>query len=109
METSSFLYLTTRGWKTGRPHEIEIWYVELEGRFYLISERGKRAHWVQNLTRNPEVTFRVADRPYRGRARTLDAPEDAALGRRVQELFEKKYDWSTGLIVELTGSPPDGV
>jgi hypothetical protein len=26
-----YLYLTTTGWKSGRPHEIEIWFTELMG------------------------------------------------------------------------------
>jgi deazaflavin-dependent oxidoreductase (nitroreductase family) len=104
MEVSPFLYLTTRGWKSGRPHQIEIWFVALAGRFYLISEQGVRAHWVQNLIRSPEVTFLVGGRQYDGSARTLESGEDAPLKRRVQDLFQAKYDWSDGLVVELSGS-----
>ena len=103
MSATPFLYLTTHGWKSGRAHQIEIWYVELDGRFYLISERGKRAHWVQNVTRHPEVTFHVAGGHYQGTARLVDSGDDASLQRRVQDLFQRKYDWSTGLIVELVG------
>lgn len=44
-----FLYLTTTGWKTGRPQEIEIWFTALDGRHYVIAELGERAHWLQNL------------------------------------------------------------
>jgi len=62
----AFLYLTTTGWKSGKPHEIEIWFTELDGRYYLISETGKQAHWVQNLRREPRVTFRVGRRTFRG-------------------------------------------
>jgi len=102
VETTDFLCLTTRGWKTGRPHEIDIWYVELEGRFYLISEGGARAHWVQNLMQDPQVTFRVAGRKYLGSARALESEVDAPLERRVQELFEAQYEWAKGLIVELS-------
>ena len=102
MEVSPFLYLTTRGWKTGKPHPIEIWFVELEGCFYLISEQGTRAHWVQNLKRDPDVAFRVGRRDYVGAARTLESESDAQLARRVQELFQTQYGWNEGLIVELT-------
>ena len=102
MEPADFLYLTTRGWKTGRPHEVEIWYVELEGRFYLISERRTHAHWVQNLMRDSQVTFRVAGREHLGSARALESEVDATLERHVQELFQAQYEWSKGLIVELS-------
>jgi hypothetical protein len=33
-----FLYLNTSGWKTGRQHKVEIWFVEYDGRYYIISE-----------------------------------------------------------------------
>ena len=107
MDVSPFLYLTTRGWKTGKPHQIEIWFVELEGRFYLISERGTGAHWVQNLTRNPQVTFLVGGRDYQGTARTVDASEHKDLAHRVQDLFRAAYDWNEGLIVELAPNSAD--
>ena len=44
MEKGTCLYLTTTGWKSGRPHEIEIWYTEWEGRYYVVAERGGQAH-----------------------------------------------------------------
>jgi deazaflavin-dependent oxidoreductase (nitroreductase family) len=109
VEASPFLYLTTRGWKTGRPHRIEIWFVELEGRFYVISEQGTRAHWAQNLKRDPDVAFRVGGRDYVGAARTLESEADAPVARRVQELFESQYGWNEGLIVELTPITGDEV
>src|SRR5438132_181546 len=33
-----FLYLTTTGRKTGLPREIEIWFVEADGRLYILAE-----------------------------------------------------------------------
>jgi len=43
---SQFLYLTTRGWKTGKQHTIEIWFVGYRQRYYVISERRYKARWV---------------------------------------------------------------
>ncbi len=99
--SESFLYLTTLGWKTGQPHEIEIWYVAHEGRFYLVAETRERAHWVQNLRRNPAVTWHVDGRPYRGTARPIDRAAEPALAAAVAALMDSKYDWSDGLIVAL--------
>ena len=41
-----FLYLITTGWKSGQPHEIEIWYVEHDSCYYLCAEHrdGARIH-----------------------------------------------------------------
>jgi hypothetical protein len=37
-----FLYLTTKGWKTGKVHEIEIWFVEQNEKYYVLSEHKKK-------------------------------------------------------------------
>lgn len=100
MTEPQFLYLTTTGWKSGKPHEIEIWYVEHEGRYYLVSEYREKSHWVQNIQRNPMITFRVADQHFHGTGRTVDANE-TALVAAVSQKMDQKYGWSEGLIVEL--------
>ena len=98
----AFLYLTTTGWKSGKPHEIEIWFTELDGRYYLISETGKQAHWVQNLRREPRVTFRVGRRMFRGMGRIVDAEGEPELQAAVPRLSTEKYDWGEGLVVDLS-------
>jgi deazaflavin-dependent oxidoreductase (nitroreductase family) len=96
-----FLYLTTTGWKSGRPHEIEIWFTSLDGVYYVIAEKRERAHWVQNLRRHPRVSFCVGGERFAGTARPLHPERDRAVGERVARLSEAKYGWSDGLIVEL--------
>jgi deazaflavin-dependent oxidoreductase (nitroreductase family) len=97
----SYLYLTTTGWKSGQAHEIEIWFTVLEGRYYLIAERGERSHWVQNLRRQPTVTFRLGDQVFEGTARVVEATQEPALQRQVSALSEEKYGWGDGLVIEL--------
>jgi len=72
-----------------------------DGRYYLISEFGERAHWVQNLRRNPEVTFRVGLRTVQGMGRVVDSQSEPELEFVVSRLSIEKYDWGEGLIVEL--------
>jgi deazaflavin-dependent oxidoreductase (nitroreductase family) len=96
-----FLYLTTTGWKTGRPHEIEIWFTELDGRYYIISEMGERSHWVRNLQRDPRVSFKVGRREAAGMARVVDPEREAELHARVCARSVAKYEWGEGTIVEL--------
>jgi deazaflavin-dependent oxidoreductase (nitroreductase family) len=105
-EPNSFLYVTTQGHITGRPHEIEIWYVAHDGRYYIVAEHRERAHWVQNIRRQPEVTFRVAGGAYAGSGRVVDANGEPDLAQAVRALMDAKYDWSDGLIVELTPRQP---
>lgn len=98
---AEFLYLTTTGRTSGQPREIEIWYVERAGRHYLIAEHGDAAQWVKNLRADPHVRVRVGARRYAGRARAVDGAADADLARAVRTMFDDKYQWSAGLVVEL--------
>jgi hypothetical protein len=66
-----FLYLTTKGWKTGRQHRIEIWFVSYADRYYLISERKEKVHWVQNIMYNQRVLFTVNSNSFEGTARIV--------------------------------------
>jgi deazaflavin-dependent oxidoreductase (nitroreductase family) len=97
---SQFLYVDSLGWKTAKPHRIEIWFVEHDGKYYVISERKKRAHWVQNILHNPHVSFTVNNESFEGYARVIDEDEPELVSS-VSSLMNKKYGWSDGLIVEL--------
>jgi deazaflavin-dependent oxidoreductase (nitroreductase family) len=97
------LYLTTLGWKTGKQHRIEIWFVEHNGKYYIISERLGSAHWVQNIKHNSAVSFSINNNNvFTGNARIVDQEKESALAAEVLKLMDRKYKWSQGLIVELT-------
>ncbi len=96
-----YVYVTTTGWKTGNPHTIEIWFVAHDARYYIVSEKRERSHWVQNIRRNPAIAFRVGERRFQGRGRVVDPAAEPELAAAVCALMDAKYDWSDGLIVEL--------
>lgn len=105
----SFLYLTTKGRKSGEPRQIEIWFVEHENRFYLCSERREASNWVQNIAADAAISWSVGSREdpqsdvaqRHGHGRIIDAKAEPELARKVKSLLDKKYDWSDGLLVEL--------
>ncbi len=99
-----FLYLTTTGRRSGEPHEIEIWFVEHEGRYYLVSEQRERSDWVQNILHNPRVSFWVGGQTYQGNGRAIDPQVEPELAAAVSAKMDAKYGWSTGLVVELSPS-----
>jgi deazaflavin-dependent oxidoreductase (nitroreductase family) len=101
-QEQQFLYLTTKGWKTGREHKIEIWFVSYADKYYIMSERKQKAHWVQNIIYNSRVMFTVNSKSFEGKARIVDKNADSKLVEEVSSLFHTKYGWSDGLIVELT-------
>ncbi len=95
------LRLTTTGRTTGRPREIEIWFVSADGKFYMLAEQFHRAQWVKNIERYSRVQVRIGDRQFSATARTLDPERDVTLWQKVQQLARQKYGWGEGLPVEL--------
>ena len=98
---AQFLYLTTTGRETGLPREIEVWFVEAEGRLYVLAEHGHKARWVQNILANPRVHVRVGDQQWHGLARVLDPNKDAEAYSNARQLAGEKYGWGDGLPVEI--------
>ena len=104
LSQSQFLYLTTKGWRTGKLHVIEIWYVDQNKNYYVLSEHRKKAYGVQNIIHDPKISFQVDKQIFNGYGRVVENAEELDLIHRVSELMDKKYGWSDGLIMELTSS-----
>jgi len=99
--SEQFVYVTTIGNKTGLPREIEIWFVEVEGRIYILAEHGLNAKWVQNIIKSPNVKVRLRGQQSSGTARVLDAAQDADIYTKAQNAAREKYGWGEGLPVEI--------
>ncbi|HVC35455.1 MAG TPA: nitroreductase family deazaflavin-dependent oxidoreductase [Chloroflexota bacterium] len=84
-----FLYLTTVGRRTGRPHRIEIWFAAHAERLYLLAGGRERADWVRNLQANPRVTVELGDETHVGMAQVLEA--GTAKDQLARELLVAKY------------------
>lgn len=107
MASEKYLYLTTTGHRSGKPHQIEIWYVEDSGRYYIVAEKGEAAHWVRNIRAKAALRFRLGDTMTEvADAELTDGrgsfPVDAELIAAVKAKMEAKHGWSNGLVVEIT-------
>ncbi len=98
------MYLDTRGRKSGRKHRIEIWFVHHAGKYYIFSELGEKADWVQNIKQNANVQFSVGEETFDGIGRLVDSNGVIELVKQVSSLMKAKHGWSDGLIVELRPS-----
>src|SRR5438132_9499858 len=88
-------YLTTTGRKSGKPHEIEIWFGIRDGTLYLLSGGGDGADWVKNIRKRSTVKIRINSRATSAKARILKprTSEDAS----ARELLDAKYmGWRPG-------------
>jgi deazaflavin-dependent oxidoreductase (nitroreductase family) len=99
--SQQYLYLITRGRKSGRAREIEVWFTEHAGRFYVIAEYDT-SNWLQNLRAHPDVQVRIVTEILEARARIVSPDTDPDLRQTVCDLSRQKYGWGEGTVVELS-------
>lgn len=106
LQTDETIDITTIGRQSGQPRRIEIWFRQVNGRFYITGTPGTR-DWYANLLQNPRFTFHLkesvrADLP--AQARIIS---DAAERRRI--LSAPQMDWyqrQVNSVEELVGGSP---
>jgi deazaflavin-dependent oxidoreductase (nitroreductase family) len=87
-----YCYLTTKGRKTGKPHEIEIWFGVVDNTIYLLSGGGGEADWVKNLRVTPEATVRIGKYIFPVTARIVENGEEES---QIRPLMAAKYqEWT---------------
>jgi deazaflavin-dependent oxidoreductase (nitroreductase family) len=94
LSAEEYCYLTTTGRVTGKPHEIEIWFVIHDNTLHLLAGGKHEADWVKNLIKNPSVTVRIAKHAFVGTARVVtDEQED---NKSRYSMAEKYQEWEEG-------------
>lgn len=78
-----------------------IWFVNHGGKYYILSEHGEKADWVQNIKENPNVQFSVGEQTVDGISRLIDSILESEVVAQVSRLMQAKDGWTEGLIVEL--------
>ncbi len=107
MAEDDFCYLTTVGRRSGRPHEIEIWYALDEGSgpigpgatIFLLAGGGRGSDWVRNAEEDAAVSVRFGTDAtvHAGTARLLDgADADQGEVERARRLVFTKYQGRSG-------------
>ena len=61
--------LATTGRRSGRPHQIEIWFAVAGDVLYMVSGNGDSADWYRNALADPAVTLRLGGIARRATAR----------------------------------------
>jgi len=84
------LILETTGRKTGQPQLLPLIYGKAEQNFVIVASKGgapEHPAWYLNLHAQPAVKFQVADKKYRGRARTAASPEREQLFDMMAKIY----------------------
>ncbi len=88
--------LTHYGRKTGKPHDVTIWFV-LDGDKLFIGTANVNRQWVRNVQKTPEVKLSMGGESVSGTARFLT---DRAEHERAMAAIRRKY-WMFRPIIEL--------
>jgi deazaflavin-dependent oxidoreductase (nitroreductase family) len=88
--------LTHYGRKTGKPHEVTIWFVLDGDRLYIGSANVNR-QWVRNVQKTPKIKLSMGGETFEGNARFL---KDRVEHERAMTAIRRKY-WMFRPIIEL--------
>jgi deazaflavin-dependent oxidoreductase (nitroreductase family) len=82
-------HLTTVGRRTGRDHEVEIWFGVDGAVLYVIGGHAD-TDWLRNLRAHPAVRVRIGADRHEGVARVVDDPEERhAVGVLLADKYER--------------------
>jgi hypothetical protein len=106
---SKYIYLTTKGRKTGNPHTVELWFAVKKGKVYL-SHEGKYTDWMKNIIKDNCIEFKIGKSKFKGKANIIK--ENKVFETAKYALYHKYYgktskdvidDWfSESTAIEIT-------
>jgi deazaflavin-dependent oxidoreductase (nitroreductase family) len=97
--------ITTTGRRSGRPRRIEIWMLDVDGRYFITGTPGPR-DWLANLQTDPTLVVHLKQRAkvdLRARATPVD---DETTRRRVIEHLTARWYRSQVPVDELIADAP---
>ena len=88
--------LTHYGRKTGKPHEVTIWFVLDRDKLFIGTANVNR-QWVRNVQKTPKIKLSIGGESFSGTTRFLT---DRAEHERAMAAIRRKY-WIFRPIIEL--------
>jgi deazaflavin-dependent oxidoreductase (nitroreductase family) len=97
--------ITTTGRRSGLPRRIEIWMLEVDGRFFITGTPGRR-DWLANLQSDPRLIVHLKRHAGIDLPATAEVVDDAETRRRVLEHLSANWYRSQTPLDELVESAP---
>jgi deazaflavin-dependent oxidoreductase (nitroreductase family) len=97
--------ITTTGRRSGAPRRIEIWMLDVDGRFFITGTPGPR-HWLANLQADPDLTVHLKRHAMVDLAARADVVADATLRRQVLEHLAAHWYRSRSPLGDLVTTAP---
>jgi deazaflavin-dependent oxidoreductase (nitroreductase family) len=97
--------ITTTGRRTGQPHRIEIWMIDVDGRFFITGTPGRR-DWLANVASNPNLLVHLVRYGQVDlQARATPVTDPATRRRVLQDAAAEWYRTQAPLDVLVATSP----
>ena len=97
--------ITTTGRRSGHPRRIEIWMLDVDGRFFITGTPGRR-HWLANLTADPRLVVHLKRRAHLDLDAQAIPVSDAPTRRQVLEHLSSHWYRTQVPIDELIEHAP---
>jgi deazaflavin-dependent oxidoreductase (nitroreductase family) len=97
--------ITTTGRRSGQPRRIEIWMLDVNGRFFITGTPGRR-DWLANVIANPDLMVHLKRQGHldlQARARPV---EDDDIRRLVLEHLNARWYRTQAPLDELVATSP---
>jgi deazaflavin-dependent oxidoreductase (nitroreductase family) len=97
--------ITTTGRRSGQPRRIEIWMLDVDGRFFITGTPGRR-DWLANLAADPGLVVHLKRRAHVDLPAHAVAVTDVSTRRRVLEHLNANWYRMQAPIDELLNRSP---
>ncbi len=97
--------ITTTGRQTGMPRRIEIWIVDVDGRFFITGTPGRR-DWMANLSADPSLVVHLKRHAHVDLAARATPVNDPATRRAVLEHLNAAWYRSQQPLDALVATSP---
>jgi len=82
--------ITTTGRRTGQPRRIEIWMLDVDGRFFITGTPGRR-DWLANLTDHPDLVVHLKRHAHVDLPARAEVVSDPVTRRRVLDHLSARW------------------
>jgi deazaflavin-dependent oxidoreductase (nitroreductase family) len=97
--------ITTTGRRSGLPRRIEIWMLDVDGRFFITGTPGRR-DWLANLRTDPSLVVHLKRRAHVDLPARADPVTDPSTRRRVIEHLSARWYRSQASAEKLVATAP---
>ena len=104
LETDRTIDITTTGRKTGHPRRKEIWFHNIDGRFFITGTPGHR-DWYANMLSHPEFTFHLKQTVRADLAARATPVRDINVKRDIISRIHQKTSGNRDLEAWVASSP----